>query len=317
MKLDVITFGEVLWDIYEDPKTRGPGEPIGRVLRRELGGAPANVAVALARLGKKSGVVGGVGQDAFGDALLALLSKERVETTFLLRYPARTGLTFITRDKDGEPKFLFYRNKTADMAMRARDVTAAMGGARWVLSGTSTLVKKGLAKATFRWLEEAKARKASVAVDLNVRSHLWESKRAMKRAIAELLLHAQLVKASRDDLDALGGLTWLRKTAPGATLILTSGGGPARAIGAHGDVEARTKKAPCVDATGAGDAFLAGVLATLLTHDAAPGRAAWKSPQVFVQALRVGHMLGRKAISATGAVTGLTGLSEAKRALGR
>jgi sugar/nucleoside kinase (ribokinase family) len=99
--------------------------------------------------------------------------------------------------------------------------------------------------------------------------------------------------------------------------VMTGGAGAARAIGAHGDVEARTRPARCVDATGAGDAFLAGLMATLVTRGARPGTAAWKSPHVFVSALEVGHQLGKKSISAPGAIPGLVDLGEAKRAMRR
>ena len=67
-RVDVACFGEILWDIFEaEPRAE---EPIAWGFRRELGGAPANVATGLARLGVKASVIGGVGRDRFGDALL-------------------------------------------------------------------------------------------------------------------------------------------------------------------------------------------------------------------------------------------------------
>lgn len=317
MSLDVVSFGEILWDIYENPKSRHKGEPIGAELHRMLGGAPANLAVVLARLGKKAAVIGGVGTDVFGDAMVAHLAREHVDTRFVLRYPARTGLTFITRDERGEPSFCFYRDRTADMAPRSKDIVPSMGKAKWVVFGTSTLMEVGLKGATLKLVQTARKGGAHVAVDLNVREHLWRSGAKMRAAIAELVGEADLVKASAADLVAVGGLAWLRSKAPAATFILTGGALSARAIGPHGDVEARTPAAKCVDATGAGDSFLAGVLAVLLTHKAVPGTRAWKSPQVFVSALTVGHLLGKKAISAVGATTGLVDLREAKSLLGR
>lgn len=315
--MDVVSFGEILWDIYENPKTRGKGEPIGAELHRMLGGAPANLAVCLARLGVKSGVIGGVGNDVFGEALCAHLAHEKVDTRHVLRFQARTGLTFISRDAQGEPSFLFYRDRTADMAPRAKDITPAMGKAKWVVFGTSTLMDPGLAGATDKLLQVARKSGAHVAVDLNVRAHLWKSASKMRSSIGAFVAHADLVKASTADLAAVGGLRWLKARAPNATLLLTGGALSARAIGAHGDVEARTRAAKCVDATGAGDAFLAGALASLLSHRAVPGSRAWKSPHVFVSALTVGHLLGRKAVSAVGAITGIVDLGEAKRLLRR
>src|ERR1700733_14457038 len=107
--LDVVCFGEILWDLFE---RRMPGrqgsrvrEAVGRDFRRELGGAPANVATGLARLGAKVAVVGGVGRDVFGDALVSHLADDGVDVRFVLRLDNRTGLTFVTRDARGEPEF--------------------------------------------------------------------------------------------------------------------------------------------------------------------------------------------------------------------
>jgi fructokinase len=79
--LDVVCFGEILWDVLET-SARGR-EPIARTFRRELGGAPANVATGLARLGVRSALVGGVGRDRLGDALLGHLRADRVDVRFV------------------------------------------------------------------------------------------------------------------------------------------------------------------------------------------------------------------------------------------
>src|SRR5579863_588364 len=141
-RLDVACFGEILWDIFET-ESRGRA-PIARTFRRELGGAPANVATGLARLGVKAAVVGGVGRDRFGDALLEHLAADGVDTRFVVRLPNRTGLTFVTRDARGEPDFLFYRHQSADVSIARHHINPAMGRARWVLVGTSTLMTPSL-----------------------------------------------------------------------------------------------------------------------------------------------------------------------------
>lgn len=315
-RYEVVCFGEILWDIFEAGRRSG-GEPIARLFRRELGGAPANVAVGLARLGVKSAVLGGIGQDAFGEALAIELEREGVSPELLVRLPERTGLAFVRRDERGEPAFLFYRHETADMSVRAAHLRPAMLSAQWALIGTSTLVVPELARATTRFVQLAKQQRAALLVDLNVRAHLWKSRTAMRAAIAELVGHASLVKGSGPDLAALGGLRFLERHAPEATWLLTDAEGTARAIGAHGEVAMPAAKAHCVDATGAGDAFIAGALAVLLAARARPGRRAWRDPQLFAEALRVGHMLGAKAVSRPGAVSGLVHLGPAKAVIDR
>jgi fructokinase len=267
------------------------------------------VATGLARLGVGAAVVGGIGQDRFGDALLAHLRGDRVETRFVMRLPNRTGITFVTRDVRGEPEFLFYRHDTADMALRSKHVVPAMGRARWALVGTSTLVNAPLAEATHAFVRAATRGGAKLYVDLNVRSHLWADARQMRSAIAGLVRHAALVKASDADLRAVAGprgLEWLEEHAPRASWLVTRGSGAASAIGVHGVVNVPARRARCVD----GDAFIAGSLATLLACGAVPKSKAWIDARVWREALSTGHAMGAKAIGAVGAVSGLEGLKE-------
>jgi fructokinase len=313
MKLDVVCFGEILWDIFE-ASPRG-SEPIARTFRRELGGAPANVATGLARLGVRAAVVGGVGGDLFGDALLAHLRGDGVDVRFVVKLPNRTGLAFVTPGARGEPSFLFYRHESADVSVRAEHLTPAMGRARWVLVGTSTLMTRDLARATARFLESADRAGAHVLVDLNVRPHLWSNRRAMQRAIAGLAERADLVKASDADLRAVSGTaspSWLERHARHASWLITRGPGVASAIGVHGEVHAPALPARCADATGGGDAFIAGSLATLVAAGASPGTGAWCDAAVWRAALRAGHVMGKKAVSRRGAVAGLRGLGRAR-----
>jgi fructokinase len=311
--LDVVCFGEILWDMLE-ARPRGR-EPIARVFRRELGGAPANVATGLARLGARVGLVGGVGRDRFGQALLAHLAADGVDVRFVQKLMNRTGLTFVVRDAKGEPEFLFYRHESADLAIAAGHLTPRMGQARWALVGTSTLMTAKLARTTERFLAITARAGAHLFVDLNVRAHLWSNRRTMQEAIAKLAGRATIVKASDSDLRDVGargdGLGWLEKNAPRATWLVTRGPREASAIGEHGETHVPALRGKCVDATGAGDAFIAGALATLVAARAVPGSGAWRVPELWGWALRAGHIMGRKAVSRPGAVSGLVRLGAA------
>ncbi len=307
--MKVACFGEILWDIFQT----GPA-----TFRRVLGGAPANVATGLARLGVDAGVVGGVGRDSFGDALLAHLASDEVDTHFVKRLPNRTGVTFVTRDTHGEPSFLFYRHESADMAMKAADPKPRLGRGAWALVGTSTLMTRELSAATFSFLRAARAGGASIFVDLNVRTHLWSSRAHMDAQIARVTRYADILKASDADLSAVAGKEgrrWLAETAPKATWLLTHGARGATAVGVHGEVFAKARRATCVDATGAGDAFIAGSLAALLAADAHPKSAAWRDARNWAAAIEVGHILGAKAVSRVGAVEGFVALGGAKQKL--
>jgi fructokinase len=345
MMLDVVCFGEILWDLFE-AQPRG-SEPIAHTFRRELGGAPANVATGLARLGVRAGIVGGVGKDRFGEALVAHLRRDGVDVRSVVTLPNRTGLTFVTRDSRGEPEFVFYRHESADVSIRAGHVGPAAGRARWALVGTSTLMTRGLARATERFLESAERAGARLLVDLNVRAHLWPDRRSMQRAVADLASRAHLVKASDADLRAVSGpregiaraandererherherheqaerdegTAWLARHAAKASWLVTRGAGLASAIGEHGEVSVPAIRARCVDATGAGDAFIAGSLATLVAGGAVPGSRAWRDPVVWRAALIAGHMMGKKAVSRAGAVTGLERVGRVRAVIDR
>jgi len=319
--VSVVCFGEVLWDVFDlDPPTRTSG---ARFVR-EIGGAPANVATVLARLGVDVRLVGGVGNDRFGLDLRTALADEGIDVTHLVGLPNRTGLAFVRRDKNGEPSFLFYRHDTADVSLTASNIVPAMGKARFALVGTSTLMTRALRAGTRAFTDAVRAAGGALVVDLNVRAHMWDNHDDMRSRVAALLRRAAIVKASGTDLVALGGdlrrgEAWLSKHASNAVHVHTRGGQGARVEGPFGTVHVPipTSDVHCVDATGAGDAFIAGVLARLAKGGAFPGSKAFTQTQVWHEALTLGHRLGEKAIGKPGAVKGVTGLGPLRRQLER
>ena len=315
---DVACFGELLWDFFEvDGKEGKEGkadkEPIARTFRRELGGASANVATVLARLGVNVAAIGGVGDDKLGDALKAQLASDGVDVGHVARMKGkRTGITFVTRDATGEPTFVPYRQGTADLVFDESHVSAATGKVRFAVV-CSTSMLPSLRAGTLKFLDALAKAKGSLIVDLNLRAHLWEDEAAMKAGAAELASRAVVVKGSEKDLGALAGkrgMTWLEDKAKGATWVLTRGENGAACVGPHGQVTFPTKRVRCIDATGAGDAFMAGLVAVIVRSGAKPGSAEWKDPKLWSRAMEVGHQLGAKAISAVGATAGLTQIDD-------
>jgi len=307
---DVACFGELLWDFFEHvaPDAKPDKELIARTFRRELGGASANVSLVLARLGVKVGAVGAVGDDKLGDALRSELAASGVDVTGVARLKgSRTGITFVTRDATGEPTFVPYRQGTADLALDEAHVPAGAAKVRFAVV-CSTSMLPSLEGATKKFLGALDKAKGALVVDLNVRQHLWPDVESMRAAIAELASRAAVVKGSEKDLAALAGkrgMTWLEDNAKGATWVLTRGENGAACVGPHGQVTFPTKRVRCIDATGAGDAFMAGLVAVIARSGAKPGSAEWKDPKLWSRAMEVGHMLGAKAISAVGATAGI------------
>jgi fructokinase len=305
--IDISAFGEVLFDIYET----GP-----HTLVRVLGGAPANLCVGAARLGARTQIVGGIGRDRFGDALSEMLRKESVSTASLARLPERTGITFIKQLASGEPSFLFYRQQTADVCFRAKDLKASAGKAKFGVIGSSTAMAKGLRDATEAYWKRCESFGGRRVLDLNVRAHLWPDKAVMRSTIRTLAQNADIIKASSDDLAHLGNplpLAW----APKAIWFLTRGGKAATILHANQAYDVPTKETrTVVDATGAGDAFLAGVLTALSVSAGAKtstSKRAFLRADQCVAAAEVGHLLARKAIRKLGATAGLTELDAIHR----
>ena len=298
--IDLLAFGEVLWDIFQTETDE---------FRREIGGAPANVAVQIARLGGSAAVVGAVGRDAFGDDLAARLTGEGVDVRALARRAERTGIAFVLRTGDGQPRFLFYRQATADMAFRTSNLPKTLPKAHFALVGSSTLVVPHLAEATWAFVRQAQRARTRIVSDLNVRAHLWSDRRRMREAVAALIEPAHFIKASADDLAALEvgsearALAWVRARSPNATIVVTRGPGVASAYGAFGQVARHVRArahARCVDATGAGDAFLAGVIRIFSALPAAA--RAVPSPAALTHALRIGNAMGARVVGKRGAV---------------
>jgi fructokinase len=173
--------------------------------------------------------------------------------------------------------------------------------------------------ATLKFAKTLRRARGVLVVDLNVRAHLWSDSGRMRREVAELLRHADIVKGSEVDAAALGGWAWIRAQATGAgadTIWLeTRGPKPSRARGRFGVVACHPARERVVDATGAGDAFIAGVLATLVRCAAHPTLPVWRDRALWHGALTIGNELARKAISRPGAVRGVVGLRPIQRAL--
>lgn len=293
----ILCFGEALVDLYALPLHRGVASAASFTPR--FGGAPANVAVALGRLGVATRFAGAVGRDGHGERLLAVLRRAGVDLRAVEQRADRTGITFVSA-RGNSRSFLFYRAGGADYSpdLDLLRSSCPTEGVRWILLGSSAFVTPQLAACASYLLDEAARLDLRVAVDLNVRPHLWRDARSLHAAADRLLEVADIVKASDDDLRALGlpgSIGALAARANRDALVALTRGragweaalGPRRWRGEADEVAAR-------DATGAGDAFTAGLLAGLCD-------CAWSDDRVGL-ALRAAGSLGAKAVTKVGAV---------------
>jgi fructokinase len=228
-------------------------------------------------------------------------------------------VTFVDVARDGERRFLFYRHPSADMTIEASSLDARAFRARWLHFGSSTLARSPSREATLRALALAEKNGAKLSLDLNLRRHLWPSRASIRRALMPLVDRVDVLKASEEDVDALGisptldgvRALHLRRRRDRITLFTL---GPRGAVGFWGErvFAVQAARVRVVDVSGAGDAFVAGALAVLCRHplhrldDAA-------RDVVLIRALRVGCALGTRTVTRLGATAALASLDRFAR----
>lgn len=273
MTREILVAGETLVDFI--PATAAPLDVVER-FDRHPGGAPANVAVRLAQLGADPWFWTRVGADPFGQFLVETLADRGVPDRFVERDPdAKTTLAFVSGEDADGPRFTFYRDGTADTRLEpGRVPNDVLGTVEWVVVGGVLLASDPSRTAVFDLVERARERDCTVVFDPNARPELWSEadyETQVRRLLPDVdvvkLAPADLVPAGfsddpdvlTDELHGLGVATVLRtKGAAGSAASASSEApwGPARASHDGYAVDA-------VDTTGAGDAFTAGVVATL------------------------------------------------------
>jgi fructokinase len=269
--MSVVCFGELLIDFVALETGVSVGEASG--FQKSPGGAPANVAVAVARLGRESAFLGQVGDDPFGHFLADLLDAEGVDIGGLrFSAEARTALAFVSLTAEGERSFVFYRHPSADMLMRPEDVElGVMQGKRMFHFGSITLIHEPSRSATLMAAQHAFANQMLISYDPNLRMSLWSSADAAREGMLVGLNYAHLVKLSDEELVFLTGghkvdPLWREHM---QMIVVTHGSKGATAFTVHTRKEefhVPGFSVRSVDTTGAGDAFVAGMLVGILDH---------------------------------------------------
>ncbi|SHE55420.1 fructokinase [Modicisalibacter ilicicola DSM 19980] len=306
----VIAFGEALVDMLSsrlgDDAGTGP-----ETFTPYAGGAPANVAVACARLGVPSRFLGMLGADHFGDFLARELAAHGVDTSGVVRTrDSRTALAFVSRDADGERTFDFYRPPAADLLYRIEDLPARVFDRPAILHLCSnSLTEDPITQTTMRLAEMARRADCLVSVDANLRHNLWHDGHAEIARVTQLLDHAHLVKLSREELDYLRGDhpadAWLaERLAAGVRLIvITDGAGDVEARGVDLAFRVTPPRVKAVDTTAGGDAFIGGLLA-MLAEDGIGGDWYRDEPRLR-RALDIACRCGAHAVTRPGAYVAL------------
>ena len=262
----VVAIGELLIDFV--PQQKGCALDEVTHFERVAGGAPANVAAAVARLGGNAAMISQVGEDAFGTHILKVLRANGVDTSYVFRTGrANTGLAFVSLDAAGNREFSFFRNPSADLFLEEGQIAPDMFTECAALHFCSVdLVDWPVRAAHRRAVALAKQAGALVSFDPNVRLPLWSSPADCQAAIREFLPSADLVKLSDDEVEFVTGCTDERAAAEKLfgmgcrLLIVTRGAAGSAAYTPHAEGFAETIRVPVTDTTGAGDSFIGSFL---------------------------------------------------------
>ena len=203
---DIICLGELLIDFV--PTVTGLGLADAELFKKAAGGAPANVAVGVARLGVTSGFMGMVGEDGFGRFLADTLAGAGVDVGQLrFTEAAHTTLAFVGLHPDGEREFLFYRSPGADLLFAPADIDeAAIGRAKLLHFGSLSLTAEPARAATLHAVATARRHGKRVSYDPNLRLALWEDEAAARAGLLLGLQHADIVKIGDEEVEFLTGI---------------------------------------------------------------------------------------------------------------
>ena len=262
----VIAIGEALIDFIPHEK----GRALNNVenFLRVPGGAPLNVAAAVAKLGGKSQMLTKLGQDGFGDAILNEVKPLGVDVSRISRTKeANTALAFVSLREDGERDFSFYRNPSADMLLNASEIEEEVFEEGGILHFCSvSLIDAPIKDAHRKAIEFAKNNNCLISFDPNVRLPLWETAEACREAILEFLPFANIVKISDEELEFITGIAdeneALNFLLQGdvEVIIYTKGTNGAEFITKERKVFSPSFKVQAQDTTGAGDSFIGSFL---------------------------------------------------------
>lgn len=313
---DVVALGELLID-FTPMGTSEQGNP---VYECNPGGAPCNVLACLAKLGKRTAFLGKVGTDHFGQFLRQVLEERGISTAGLVMDPEEnTTLAFVHLQPDGERSFSFYRKPGADTRLRPEELKEELFNARIFHFGSISLTHEPARSATEAALGLARTKNLLVSYDPNLRPPLWPSLHEAREKMLSVMGQADIVKLSREELEFLTGSPDMEKSSEelcreyGIAMLLVTLGRDGCCY-RLGDLTgfAPGFKVNSIDATGAGDAFLGGMLYQILERD--KDLTAW-TLQDMAQSAAFANAVGALVTTKRGGIPAMPSLAEVKQLL--
>lgn len=310
MKNGVISLGEALIDFI-------PMDASNSLYQKCPGGAPANVAVGLARLNVESLFLGKVGNDVLGRFLIETLGNYGVDTTAVSTTDeVRTGAVFVTLAANGERSFDFYINPSADQFLQEEEIKESYFKNKKILHiGSISLINEPVRSATHKAVALAKQHGMLISYDPNLRLGLWSDAEIAKSMILSMLPEVDVLKVSEEELkfltgeaDIKAGVNVLQSTWKIPFIIVTCGANGSILVTEREYVAVPALKVNAIDTTGAGDAYVSGILYRL--NQLSDCRAVDFSYEQLLEVGKFASVAGGLAAATKGAMTGLPTLEQ-------
>ncbi|XP_054801444.1 probable fructokinase-7 [Prosopis cineraria] len=305
----VVCLGEMLIDFV--PTEAGVSLAEASAFKKAAGGAPANVAVGISRLGGSSAFIGKVGKDEFGYMLANILKQNNVNIAGVrFDADARTALAFVTLRADGEREFLFFRHPSADMLLHESELDQnLLKQARIFHYGSISLIDEPCKSAHLAAMSIAKKSGAILSYDPNLRLALWPSAEAARNGIMNIWDQADIIKISEDEITFLTGgddpyddnVVLNKLFHPNLKLlIVTEGSEGCRYYTKEFKGRVAGVKVKAVDTTGAGDSFVGGLL-----YSVASDLSIFQDEKKLRKALYFANVCGALTVTQKGAIPAL------------
>lgn len=303
----VYCIGELLIDFVAENQGKDLTQAVQ--FTKKAGGAPANVACAISKLGGSAVFVGAVGQDAFGQFLMDTLMAHGVDVSTAQRSQTFTTLAFVSIASDGERDFVFSRG--ADQTLSYQSTLGKQLQDSMVHFGAATSFLGGpLEDAYGRYLIDAQAGDCTICFDPNFRTDLWKNNETeFVQKCLPFIAAADLCKFSHEEALLLSGKKELSEACAylhqlGCPVICVTLGAEGTWVSTlGGGVLVPSVAAKAVDTTGAGDAFI-GCLLQQLAETESPKKAL-AQPELLRQMVAKANAAGAFTTQKFGAIAAL------------
>ena len=313
---DVISLGELLIDFVATAEDVSLRDAPGFV--KAPGGAPANVACGVAKLGVSAGFIGKVGDDAFGKFLAGVLEASNVNVSHLaFAEEVRTTLAFVGVRSDGAKDIMFYRNPGADMMLCPEDISVDYVRTAKILHfGSISMIDETPKAATLTALRIAQENGLLRSYDPNLRLALWGSPDQAKREIWLGFEHADLAKVSEEEWEFITDTTDFdegsKKILDRGPKVVIISRGEAGCYYNNGQMSASLPgfEVAVAETIGAGDGFVASVLVSLLDRIEHVGELGSISDREWKDILTRANGAGALTCTKVGAIPALPSAEE-------